>query len=150
MSAIGNKHRQHGYTLVELLVVMAIISLVFAALPFAMRPDGKADARQAAERLAQDARDLALAAQQKGKVTHIEIDNNGNGYRLQPQGTERRLPAGLRLYFKSRLGGQTGRTDALSFYPSGRTNGGMFELVGDHGSLSLTFDGLTGAMRQTP
>ncbi len=134
--ATGN---QAGFTLVELLVVLAIIALLIAAAPILMQsalPGARSLA--AARALAQELRQTRGQAIAGGNATAIRFDAAQQIYLLEPGDRPRALPRTIRFSLPAQAATQIG------FYPDGSSSGGTV-FVGD-GALRhrVSIDWLTG------
>jgi len=131
--------RQAGFTLVELLVVLAIIGLLIAAAPIIMRsaiPSARSLA--AARAFAQELRQTRGQAIASGNATAIRFDTARQTYLLEPGDRARTLPKTVRFSLPAQAATQIG------FYPDGSSNGGTV-FIGD-GKLRhrVSIDWLTG------
>ena len=114
-----------GFTLVELLVVLAIIGLLIAAAPILMQsamPGARSLA--AARALAQELRQTRGQAIASGNATAIRFDTAQQIYLLEPGGRAHALPRTVRFSLPAQAATQIG------FYPDGSSTGGTI-LVGD-------------------
>jgi general secretion pathway protein H len=110
--------REGGYTLLELLVVLAIIGLIAsAALPMfaAMRPG--LQAKSAARAIAEDLRTARQSAISSGEETRVVMNGAANRYAILPHGAARVLPK--QIAFRVQASG-----DEIDFFPDGSTSGG--------------------------
>ncbi|WP_428249798.1 prepilin-type N-terminal cleavage/methylation domain-containing protein [Ferrovibrio sp.] len=138
MSGTG---KQAGFSLLEMLVVLAIVSVasMAAAQLFAPRPEA-AMVRAARDTLAADLRRQRLAALSTGRMHGITLYEEGNGYRLLPQGSGIRLPEAMRLSSQGNPG--------VMFNPDGSSSGGHLRLRVGGVALSLTVEPLLGRITQ--
>ena len=108
-----------GYTLVELLVVVAIIGLLLAMTPALLRTaiPGQ-QTLSAARTLAMDLRAARNAALTQGIETRVSFDTERQSYLLQPGANARRLPYGVP--FAAAKDGVE-----IDFFPDGSARGGI-------------------------
>jgi len=120
---------EHGFTLLELLVVMTIIALLITAMPAivsAGRPG--VDARSAAIAIAADlraTRDLAVALDREARLT---FDIAAGRYTIEPGDRWRELPPGMVVHFRGARGDVTAETAAIRFFPDGTSTGAELRL----------------------
>jgi general secretion pathway protein H len=139
---------QAGFTLIEMLVVIAILGLVLAMLAIGHRPMSPAlHARAAAEEISgvlRQARSLAIA---RNRSIGFELDLAPPGYRLAGE-TRRSLPNDIAL------GLMTGRDLVASdkagfirFDPDGGSSGGRITIQGGGRAWQVGVDWLSGQVR---
>lgn len=135
--------RTHGFTLLELLVVMAIAALIVGLVPPAITRvmpglHLKAASQDLAKSLWQ-ARNLAVA---RGRTTDVLLRKEPPSYRI---GEERfaSLPEHVEL------SGEPAGADEyrLRFYADGSSSGGKIVLKGPNGRYALDVDWLTGRVK---
>jgi general secretion pathway protein H len=116
-----------GYTLVELLVVLAVIGLIILSVPTLLTAARPAlQAKAAARLMAEDMSAARQAAVLHGVETGIVLNAAAGRYAMVPGGVVRNLPKGVIMAFRSTDG------NAILFYPDGSSTGGIV-LVGDAG-----------------
>ncbi len=136
--AIGDA-REAGFTLTELLVVLAIIGLIVAAIPVLLQTAlPGARARAATQALAQDLRTLRGQAIAGGGATSIRFDAARQVYLLEPGDHKHKLPNAVPFSLPRAGASQIG------FYADGSSTGGTV-YVGD-GALRhrISIDWLSG------
>lgn len=117
MATRPSRTGEAGFTLTELLVVLAIVGLMVAAAPFILKNAmPSTTSLAAAERLAQDLRIARGSAIAQGAPTSVEFDAAAHSYR-PVGGKATTLPEALALPgAKPRF--------RITFYPDGSANGG--------------------------
>jgi general secretion pathway protein H len=123
-----------GFTLTELLVVLAIIGLLVAAIPVLLQaalPGARSLA--AARALANDLRVTRAEAIAGGAATAVRFDTSKQLYRLEPGDRARVLPNHVPFAL-------SGTRSVVAFYPDGSADDARL-LVGGH---RVTVEALTG------
>lgn|GEM_PF-3102628 len=135
---IGNKYAQ-GFTLLELLVVIALMSVIFTVLSVSFSDNGRA-ARTTALELEAALKKTRLDAMFRGRSSKFTALENKRGYVIS---------AGQDVVSEHMFKAEDVSIDLLngdhiSFYPNGRSNGGDIKISVQHGTVYLFVDPLTG------
>jgi general secretion pathway protein H len=135
-----------GFTLIELVVVLAIMALVFVvAAPqmgsFLPRTELKSGARQLAAGL-REARSRAIRS--NGDVV-FSVDVNGRRYSMTGDGVPHPLPDKIKLsLFTVQQEQRSNSVGSIRFFPDGTSTGGHVLVFGDDIAYKVNVDWLTG------
>ena len=142
VAAVGTS----GFTLLEMLVVLAILGLLTALVVPPLRPNEGARLRELAHALAADIRLMRQEAMRQGISTAIVPA--AAGYLLQPSGRTKNLLSGFTLAAEA---GETrlvpGNDDRIRFFPDGSSTGGILAIQHNQSRIYLTIRGLDGKVR---
>lgn len=150
MSAARGGSGEAGFTLVEMLVVLALLALVAAGSAFAFAGQRPARVLAAtADQLAADLQRTRLDAMRSGRMRHLVFEAGTR--RWQREGaTPVPLPDGLTLDLmtasEARASGAAGDGVAIAFLPDGRSTGGRITLRLGAGRQGIEVNWLTGAI----
>lgn len=119
-----------GFTLVELLVVLAVVGLLIAAAPAivsAARPG--AEAKATAFAIANDLRAArARAIVEKREVVAV-FDIDRNSYTVKPGGELHTLPRALNMTFATEDFRSDATEDQIRFFSDGSSTGGALRII---------------------
>lgn len=135
-----------GYTLMEVLVVLAIIGLVLAAIPL-MAGDRRpgAEMRAAAIEVASALRQTRGRAVARFKSETFVLDIEGHAYQVGAAGPKKALPEDLSLsLYTARSELQDESTGRIRFFPDGSATGGRVTLARGNRHYVVAVDWLTG------
>jgi general secretion pathway protein H len=142
---------QRGFTLVELLVVFALLALVTAIVPFAFdRLREGTQYRDTVRAALTDLRQARQRAQAEGREVRFRIDLAQRRFGTEGQ-PPRELPQPLAMRTTvAQVELEGGRGAAIRFLPGGGATGGSVDIVRPGGGgTRLTVDWLSGAVVQS-
>lgn len=137
-----------GYTLMEVLVVLAIVGLVLAAIPL-MAGDRRpgAETRAAAIEVASALRQARSRAVAQFRSEVFILDTEKHSYRIGADGPEKTLPEVLSLsLFTARSELEDEGTGRIRFFADGSATGGRVTLARDNRQYVVAVDWLTGSV----
>ena len=138
-----------GFTLVELLVVLLIMSLLLVAVPLAFDRilpglQVRSDARDLANTL-REARSLAILGNREATVT---VDVEERSYRLDGNAGQRHFSDGVVVTLETAASEVTGTdTGRIRFFPDGTSTGGLVSLDQQGHQYEIEVDWLYGRVR---
>ena len=118
-----------GATLLELLVVLAVLALVTALAAPALRGSSTTDLAAVTSALASDLQEARNEAMRRQTETSLHIDTQRRTIETFPGPRQRPLPAGVGIDLiaaKANVRGQAG--SAIGFFPDGSSTGGRITL----------------------
>lgn len=144
------RHRPRGFTLVELLVVFAILALLIALVPLAFgRLREAAQYRDTVRTMASEMRSARLRAMTEGTPVRFQVDPVQRGYGIEGRPMHR-LPEPLAMratVASQELAG--GQIAAIRFLPEGGATGGSIDVLRPSGGgVRLRVDWLFGRVEQ--
>lgn len=145
-SAIGSPR---GFSLVELMVVLAIVAMLAASMPLALNRFMPARRTiSAAERLIANVQRLQSSAASSGAAARLIVTDSG--YQLEFAGRSDAdtvaLPASMTLHFRARE--EDRPLHELTVYPDGTASPGRFELADSGRTAVIEIGMLTGRARR--
>jgi general secretion pathway protein H len=148
----GRLHRPAGFTLLELLVVLAIASLLIALVPIAFdRLQEGTQYRNALRTMQTEMRQARQQALTQGRAVRFQVDLAGRTYGLVGR-VEHSIPEKLRVratVANAEL--QANQIASIQFLPSGGATGGSIDLMRPSGAgTRLKVDWLSGRVIQEP
>ena len=117
---------ESGFTLLELLVVLAVMALIAAAWPVTSSHVFAAQhLRNETQLLVGALRAAQMQARATGKSEVLQISSQGESYRIGPDSHE--LPSGMHLQLRAQSGDQM--PTALEVFPDGSSTGAILDLT---------------------
>ena len=125
--------RDRGYSVLELVVVLALSGLMLVTVATTTRPDQRSAALRVAREIAADLEVARMAAISRQEVTTVTALSDGRSYTVAPRGLHRRLPSGAVI----ELDGQ--QTTTISFDKRGvlTTTEGLDWTISGHDKAAL-------------
>lgn len=138
--------RQQGFTLLEILVVMALMGLMYALVPPMISTSGsttelRAEARQLAAGL-RKARSYAMANHQESTLT---VDVEQHRFQVTGDAKEYALPkASVLSVYTAQSEAVENKIAAIRFFPDGSSTGGAISVANGSTKFRVDVDWLTG------
>jgi general secretion pathway protein H len=151
-SGCRSARRGRGFTLMELMVVLALLTLIFAVVPPLITSaipgvELKASARRVATGL-RLAREEAIRS---GRDAAFTLDVDNRNFRVDGGYRETQLPEALTLKLEAAESEMLSETvGAVRFYPDGSSTGGRIVLSRDERGFQVGVQWLTGRIQMTP
>ena len=152
MHAHRTAHGRRGFTLVELLVVFAIVALMAAVVPVAFdKVRDSAQYRNTLRTMLTELRSARYRALSQGIEVSFSIDLDKRTYGVDGQPAHE-IPQSLQLRtVVASTEAATGRVASIRFLPNGGATGGSVEVVRPAGNgTRLRVDWLSGRVSQEP
>ena len=145
-AGMDRRQRIGGFTLLELLVVLAIIGLILSLMPIMLAGRvNDADISGVADRLVADLRSVRGEAVASNVPTSLIVDRGRDGYVLRPSRQRRQLPEGFRIALAQRAERDG---EILSFYPDGTSTGGQLQIESADDRYAIDVSWPTGRIRR--
>ena len=138
--------RQRGVTLLEILIVLALMALLAGiALPMLGSGVSTTELRGSARQLAAGLRSARSEALAQRRETFLLLDVAGKRFKVDQDPREHKLPAGVELkLFTAQNDLVDGTTGAIRFFPDGGSNGGRITVAARTRKFEVDVDWLTG------
>lgn len=138
-----------GFTLVEVLVVLAVVAFAFAAVPAVTAGLPGVRLRAAADDLAAALRELQSRAVRRGRATEVVFDTAGRAYTVSGDAAPRRFPDAVeRVDVRLPAGPLAERGTRLRFFPDGSATAGTVLLRRGSRVEAVSVEWPTGRVRR--
>lgn len=137
---------QRGFTLLELLVVLAIIGVMLLFIPgFVLRGQPGVDVDAAARRIADALRETRSEAMRRNRDQLFALDVEEHLFRAGGARTPVQMDRAIEVAFQSARQEQLSDSIAqIRFFPDGSSTGGRIRLIRDGREATVSVDWLTG------
>lgn len=147
MSRTGETSRsQRGFTLIEVIVVLALLALVMAmVVPMLSGAQSKADTQAAARDVAAALRSTRNLAMIRGHSEIFLVDTASGAFRAGTGIAARRVPGGVQLLLVTATQEQLDdKVGGIRFFADGSSTGGGVQLTKGNSRDAVLVDWLTG------
>ena len=152
MSRTGANKRYKGYTLLEMLVALGIISLMALAIPSLITGLWPGVQLKSAEsQIKSDLVQMRVEARLTGQPAGLMIGENSDSYILLPSHEVRTLKPGIKVSLSPHpefAFQETGPEVQMLFFPNGRSSGGIFHINKESSEATLQVDWLTSKIEE--
>ena len=139
------KAMTRGFTLLELLTVLVILSLVAAIVVPSLGGGAKVELKAAARALASGLRQTRNAALNHNRSTTLSVDVDRREFQLPGEQRVRKLPGRMEIVlYTARSEQLDGQRGAIRFFPDGSSTGGRITLSMNSLQYLVDVDWLTG------
>lgn len=151
-SSAGKPSRQRGFTLLELLVVLAIIGFALSLIPgFILRDGASVAMDRAVSALADGLRSARNQAVLENRENLFAIDVERRQFRAGFQAIPVQIGGDIALRLVTARKELSGESSArIRFFPDGSSTGGRIVLVNDGDRREVEVDWLTGEIAVKP
>jgi general secretion pathway protein H len=143
---VASRPREHGFTLLELLIVLALMALMTAiTLPMLGNGVSTTQLRSSARQLAAGLRMARSEALAQRREAFLLVDVAGKRFRLDSDPRVHKLPDGITLkLFTAQNDLVDDNVGAIRFFPDGGSNGGRITVAAGERKFEVDVDWLTG------
>ncbi|HTS93553.1 MAG TPA: GspH/FimT family pseudopilin [Stellaceae bacterium] len=138
--------RERGFTLMEMVVVLAVLALVLALVPPLLGGSrARAELEASARAIVAGLRETRALAMTQGRAQVFALDLAKGLYRGAGEKGTQSLPPGVQSALVTAAGERIGAAAAgIRFFPDGSSTGGRVTLARDGRRIEIAIDWLTG------
>ncbi len=146
MTRMYSRHRQHGFSLMELVVVIMLIGITFLLVPrYLFTGVSGADLKASSRDIAAGLRMARADAVNTRRDTSLTIDLEKRSFTLSGRESIRQLPEALELkLFTAQSEVVNEKQGAIRFFPDGSSTGGRITVASGERKYEVDVDWLTG------
>ncbi len=140
--------RQRGFTLIEVIVVLALGAIIYGVLLAVPMRGGSSELKSAARALASGLRQAQTTAMVTKRDQVMTVDLDTREYVMPGDKEPRKLPEGIDLKLYTAQSEVTSQNrGAIRFYPDGSSTGGRITVSSGERKYLVDVDWLTGRVR---
>lgn len=135
-----------GFTLIEILTVILIISVVISLVAPMYRGGQKSDLTVLGRKMAGDLRYARSIAISSGKSKSVVFDFEKNAYSLRGDDIQNLIPDEVSMTFTLDVADISKKSGTLHFYPDGTSSGGVINMKNKNKNINIFISWLHGGV----
>lgn len=142
--------KQYGFTLIEILTVILILSIILTVVAPMYRGGQKTDVSVLGRKLAADLRYAKSIAITSGRTYSVIFDVEKRMYSLSETKSDYVIPAEIDMTLTLDVSNVNKKTGRIYFYPDGSSSGGVIDLQHKDKKQRIIISWLHGGVRLEP
>lgn len=135
-----------GFTLIEILTVILILSVVISLVAPMYRGGHKTDLTVLGRKMASDLRYARSIAISSGESKSVVFDFDNNIYRLPGDDSQKLIPDEVSMTLTLDIADINKKYALLYFYPDGTSSGGVINMKNGHKNIKIIVSWLHGGV----